>query len=99
MSESRVRLDLRGEVCPYPLQETKKAVKKMRAGTEVEVMVDCPPAVENLSKWAINEGHKVLGSSKLGTAEWSVVRRSSETKPRFRRLLTTWASTDEFQIC
>ncbi len=73
MSESRVRLDLRGEVCPYPLQETKKAVKKMRAGTEVEVMVDCPPAVENLSKWAINEGHKVLGSSKLGTAEWSVV--------------------------
>ena len=73
MSESGVRLDLRGEVCPYPLQETKKAVKKMRGGPEVEVMVDCPPAVENLSKWAINAGHKVLGSSKLGPAEWKVV--------------------------
>ncbi|MBT3396046.1 MAG: sulfurtransferase TusA family protein [Alphaproteobacteria bacterium] len=76
MSKSRVKLDLRGEICPYPLQETKREVKKMPCGTEVEVMVDCPPAVKNLSKWAENAGHLVLEALDLGPAEWMVVLKT-----------------------
>ena len=76
MSKSRVTLDLRGEVCPYPLRQTKKEVKKMPCGTEVEVIVDCPPAVKNLSKWAENAGHSVVEALDLGPAEWMVVLKT-----------------------
>jgi TusA-related sulfurtransferase len=76
VSVARVKLDLRGEVCPYPLQETKREVQEMPCGTEVEVMVDCPPAVKNLSKWAENAGHSVLEAMDLGPAEWMVVLKT-----------------------
>jgi len=36
-------------------------------------MVDCPPTVKNLSKWAENSGHTVLEALDLGRAEWMVV--------------------------
>lgn len=74
--QKREKLDLRGEVCPYPLNETKKAVKGMPCGSVVEVMVDCPPAVKNLSKWAENAGHFVVEALDLGPAEWMVVLRT-----------------------
>ena len=76
MTERRVRLDLRGEVCPYPLAETKKAVKKMPCGSVLEVMVDCPPAVKNLTKWAENAGHQLMESLDLGPSELMVVLKT-----------------------
>jgi len=58
-------------------------VKKMPCGTEVEVMVDCPPAVKNLSKWAENAGQTVLEAFDLGPVEWMVVIKTCGDEASF----------------
>jgi TusA-related sulfurtransferase len=58
-------------------------VKKMPCGTEVEAMVDCPPAVKNLSKWAENAGQTVLEAFDLGPVEWMVVIKTCGDEASF----------------
>ena len=62
-------LDPRGEVCPFPLDQTKKAVENLEAGAIVEVLV----AIANLGRWAEHAGHTVLGAKDLNRNEWSLV--------------------------
>lgn len=37
------RIDVRGLVCPYPIIETRKALKEIQVGEELEVVTDNPP--------------------------------------------------------
>ena len=41
-------LDIRGEVCPYPVIKTKMKLKEMESGEVLKVIVDYPPSVENV---------------------------------------------------
>ncbi|MFQ5974860.1 MAG: sulfurtransferase TusA family protein [Candidatus Hydrothermarchaeales archaeon] len=43
-------LDERGKICPYPLMETRDKLKEMAEGELLEVLVDHPPAVENITR-------------------------------------------------
>ncbi|HET7559253.1 MAG TPA: sulfurtransferase TusA family protein [Limnochordia bacterium] len=65
-------LDLRGEICPYPLTETKKKVEKMASGDTVTVWLDYPLAADNVPRWAEKSGHNVT-VEKVGASEWKVV--------------------------
>ncbi len=66
-------LDVRGEICPYPLFETKNALEKLASGATLEVLIDYPLALDNITRWAKNAGHKVLEVVKLGASEWRIM--------------------------
>ena len=64
------KVDARGFSCPQPVMMTSDAIKKMDKGT-VEVLVDSPTALENVTRIAKNSGWQVTeekqsdGSSRL----------------------------------
>ena len=71
------QLDLRGEICPYPLVESKKAVEALAPGATIEVLIDYPLALDNVTRWAQSAGHEVVETRELGPSEWALVLRSS----------------------
>lgn len=75
MDSGDTTLDLRGEMCPYPLDETKRVMRTLPSGATISVLVDCPESVGNLSRWARHAGHEVLATNELQPAEWDVQLR------------------------
>ena len=59
------RLDVRGEICPYPDIKTRKKLKQMKPGEVLEVLTDYPLSVERIPRNAEKEGHKVLGVNRV----------------------------------
>lgn len=66
-------IDLRGEICPYPLFETKKELEALPAGARLVVLLDYPLALDNVTRWAENAGHTVVEVEEMGASEWRVV--------------------------
>jgi tRNA 2-thiouridine synthesizing protein A len=56
-------LNVCNEVCPMPIVKTREALKEMKPGETLVVIVDYPPSKENVQRFAINEGHEILGVS------------------------------------
>lgn len=50
-------VDARGLLCPMPVVMVQKEVKTTGAA-KIEVLVDDPCAVENISRFAYNNGYK-----------------------------------------
>ncbi|MEE9276087.1 MAG: sulfurtransferase TusA family protein [bacterium] len=65
-----ISLNLRGQICPDPLVQVQDALKRAAAGDVLEVAVDYPLAVENISRWAEGQGHAVAVTQKEG--EWEI---------------------------
>lgn len=59
-------LDVCEEVCPMPVVRTRDTLKEMSSGQTLEVTVDYPPSKENVQRFAINAGNKVLAISEQG---------------------------------
>lgn len=57
---SNFLLDLRGVACPLNFVRTKLQLDKMKAGEELEVLLDSGEAIESVPPSIIEEGHKVL---------------------------------------
>ena len=72
MSETTT-IDVRGEICPYPLFETKKALEAAASGARFEVLIDYPLALDNITRWAENAGHDVVEVEETGASEWRIV--------------------------
>lgn len=53
-------LNARGKVCPWPVLLTNEKLKLMDSGDLLEVIVDYPPAKENVKRTAEAHGHEVL---------------------------------------
>ena len=70
-----VELDVRGEICPYPLYETKRAMESVQPGETLEVLVDYPLALDSIIRWAQSAGHEVVETRELGPSEWALVLR------------------------
>lgn len=65
-------LDVRGEICPYPLTMTKKAIAGLAPGEQLEVLLDYPLSLETIPRWAEGAGHRVLKVEEAGPAEWRI---------------------------
>ncbi|MDN5342570.1 sulfurtransferase TusA family protein [Oceanotoga sp. DSM 15011] len=65
-------LDVMGEVCPVPDVETKRALKKMKAGEILEVLIDYPMSKERIPETVKKMGHEVLEVKDAGTSEWKI---------------------------
>lgn len=65
-------LDVRGEICPDPLTLTIEAMERLAPGDQLKVVVDSPMALETVSRWAQNSGHRLLGVNEVGAAQWEI---------------------------
>ncbi len=68
------RVDLRGEKSPLPVVNVAKCVKKIEAGTSLEVLVDDLRSVEDIHRWSERTGHKIVMSKNEG-GYWRIVIR------------------------
>lgn len=69
-------IDCRGQACPLPVVNAKKAAEQLYAGDVLTVLVDNEIAVQNLSRFA---GHKGFGvsSRKKADKEYAVIMNIS----------------------
>ena len=65
-------IDVRGEVCPVPDVEAKRAVKKMKTGEILEVWIDYPMSKERIPEGMKKMGHEVLEIEEVGNSEWKI---------------------------
>lgn len=70
---AKFSLDVTGEICPYPLMLTKQQMGKLTVGDQLVVIVDYAKSVEDIPRWAKEEGHTVLVVSEVGRTQWEIV--------------------------
>lgn len=70
---AKYSLDVTGEICPYPLMLTKQKMGKLAAGDQLVVIVDYAKSVEDIPRWAREEGHSVVAVSETGVTQWEIV--------------------------
>lgn len=69
---SHKQLDVRGEICPYPMMKTVQALKKLSANdTGLEVITDHAPALETIPTQAVRLGYSVE-IEETGSPEWRI---------------------------
>ncbi len=66
------QLDVRGEICPYPMMKTVQALKKLNTGDEgLEVITDHAPALETIPTQAARLGYQAV-IEETGSPEWRI---------------------------
>jgi len=58
-------VDVRGEICPYPDMKTMVALKKMKKGEILEVLMDYPLSIERIPRSLKKKNHKLLSTEQL----------------------------------
>jgi tRNA 2-thiouridine synthesizing protein A len=92
------QLDVRGEICPYPMLRAVEALKRLPAGEGLEVVTDHPPALSTIPWEAAKLGFEAT-LSEAGQAEWKVTlqpgagakRRPNEVLADLNRQLASLA--------
>jgi len=51
-----MKLDVRGEVCPYPMMKALEAMRQLPEGELLEVLTDHPPSLETIPPLANQPG-------------------------------------------
>jgi tRNA 2-thiouridine synthesizing protein A len=66
------QLDVRGEICPYPMMKTVQALKKLsKDENELIVITDHAPALDTIPTQAIRLGFSV-DIKETGSPEWQI---------------------------
>ena len=66
-------LDVRGEICPYPMMRTVSALKKLSADEKaLEVVTDHAPALDTIPTQAARLGFKTE-VEEVGGSEWRIM--------------------------
>lgn len=66
-------LDVRGEICPYPMMLTVSALKKLSADERtLEVVTDHPPALDTIPTQAVRLGFDTVVEEVSGS-EWRIM--------------------------
>lgn len=75
MPDNTIKLNLEGEVCPYPLIMTLKKFKEhandLEAGKILEITLDHSPATENIAGEIEKQGG-ITETVKTGSAQWNM---------------------------
>ena len=67
------KLDVRGEICPYPMMRTVSALKKLSGNEKVlEVVTDHAPALETIPTQAARLGFRT-DIEETGASEWRIM--------------------------
>lgn len=66
-------LDVRGEICPYPMMRTVSALKKLSADEQtLEVVTDHAPTLETIPTQAARLGF-TTAVEEAGGSEWRLI--------------------------
>ncbi len=66
------QLDVRGEICPYPMMRTVQALKKLKSHeSELVVITDHAPALETIPTQAVRLGF-TTEIEETGSPEWRI---------------------------
>lgn len=68
----RSTLDVRGEICPYPMLKAKEAMEAATPDETIEVLTDHPPALTTVPWQARKLGFRA-DVQELGGSEWRIV--------------------------
>ena len=71
-------LNLKGKICPYTFIESMLALEEMKTGEILRVIVDHPPAVDDVPRSLKNEGYEVLEVRPINKKDWSILVRNKE---------------------
>jgi TusA-related sulfurtransferase len=67
-----MKVDARGEICPYPMMKAVEAMKKVKGKQEsVLVIIDHAPALETIPPQAARLGFDVK-IEEVGSPEWEI---------------------------
>ena len=67
------KLDVRGEICPYPMMRTVSALKKLSGDEQaLEVVTDHAPALETIPTQAARLGFQT-DIEETGASEWRLM--------------------------
>ena len=71
-SEGSSNLDVRGEICPYPMLRTNKKLDESEPTLqELDVLTDHPPALSTIPPEAMKRGYG-CEIEELGSGEWKI---------------------------
>jgi len=66
------QLDVRGEICPYPMMKAVQALKRLSANESgLEVITDHAPALETIPTQAVRLGYS-SEIEETGSPEWKI---------------------------
>jgi len=72
-AETMKTLDVRGEICPYPMMRTVTALKKLSPDDRaLEVVTDHAPALDTIPTQAARLGFETV-VEEVGGSEWRLV--------------------------
>ena len=63
-------IDVRGLLCPIPVQKTDEAVKQIERGQVLEVIASDPTTLVDIPAWAATENQKILAT----VDDWLTIR-------------------------
>jgi tRNA 2-thiouridine synthesizing protein A len=66
-----MELDVRGEICPYPMLKAVEAMKKLKGADEVVVFTDHAPCLDTIPPQAGRYGY-TCQVEENGGAEWTI---------------------------
>lgn len=66
------QLDLRGEICPFTLINTKKKVAELAPGATLDILIDNVDATTTIPSWGKNAGHLVHETKTLPEGGWKI---------------------------
>ncbi len=69
-----MKIDVRGEVCPYPMLEAVEAMKKLKGREEVVLVTDHAPCLETIPPQAHRYGY-TCAVEVTGSPEWTITLR------------------------
>ena len=61
--QTKITLDLTGQICPWPVINTNKELKKLNSDEILEVFVDHMPSTLNIPASVKKDGHLVVDST------------------------------------
>ena len=75
------QLDVRGEICPYPMMKASEALKKLPDGETLVVVTDHTPALSTIPWEAAKHGYKAT-IERTGSPEWRITLTPAGDKSR-----------------
>lgn len=66
-----MELDVRGEICPYPMLKAMEAMGRLPEGERLVVITDHAPALESIPTQAKRRGFSVK-IEQIGSPEWRI---------------------------
>lgn len=73
------QLDVRGEICPYPMMKASDALKKLPRGESLQVLTDHAPALSTIPWEAAKHGFKAT-IERIGSPEWLITLQPATGK-------------------